>query len=162
MKEDKIISALIGLVGACNNNPKTEKTDPLTIKALAFPLVWPEADDEAIQALIEEIYTEKYTVAPGCATCQMPCGNTSNYDMNRIYGAEADIRDLKIKILSALKDLAAEIYSGNKVDALPAESIDFFYKALVYISLDMESNGLSIFWNEAQNTIEEIWRQLEK
>ena len=162
MKEDQIISALIGLVGACNNNPKTEKTDPLAIKALAFPLVRPEADDEAIQALIAEIYKEKYTVAPGCASCQTPCGNTSDYDMNRIYDAEADIRDLKIKILSALKELAAEIYRGNKVDALSAESIDFFYKALVYISLDMESNGLSAFWNEAQNTIEEIRRQLEK
>lgn len=162
MEEDKIISALIGLVGACNNNPKTENTDPLFIKALAFPLVRPEADDEALRALIEEIYTEKYTVAPGCATCQTPCGNTSDYDMNRIYNAEADIRDLKLKILASLQELAADIYSGNKVDALPAESIEFFYKALVYISLDMESDGLFTFWNEVQSTIEEIRRQIEK
>lgn len=162
MEEDKIISALIGLVGACNNNPKTENTDPLFIKALAFPLVRPEADNETIRTLIEEIYTEKYTVAPGCATCQTPCGNTSDYDMNRIYNAEADIRDLKLKILASLQELAADIYSGNKVDALPAESIEFFYKALVYTSLDMERDGLFTFWNEVQSTIEEIRRQIEK
>ena len=162
MEEDKIISALIGLVGACNNNPKTENTDCLLIRALAFPLVRPEADNETIRTLIEEIYTEKYTVAPGCAACQTPCGNTSDYDMNRIYNAEADIRDLKLKILASLQELAADIYSGNKVDALPAESIEFFYKALVYISLDMESDGLFTFWNEVQSTIEEIRRQIEK
>ena len=161
MEEDKIISALIGLVGACNNNPKTDNTDHLLFKALAFSMVWPEADDETIQALMEEIYTEKYTVAPGCAACQMPCGNTSDYDMNRIYDAGADIRDLKIKIISALKDLAADIYSGKRMDALPEKSVDFFYKALVYISLDMESDGLLTFWSEVQSTIEEIRRQIE-
>lgn len=48
MDEKGIISALIGLTGACNNNPKTENTDHVVIKALAFPVVWPEADyDEA-------------------------------------------------------------------------------------------------------------------
>ena len=162
MEEDKIISALIGLVGACNNNPKTEKTDLLVIKALAFPALWPKVDNETIRTLIEEIYTEKYTVAPGCAACQMPCGNTSDYDMNRIYDAEANLRELKFKILSALKDLAADIYSGNKMDALSEKSVDFFYKALVYISLDMGSDGLFTFWNEVQSTIEEIRRQIEE
>ena len=38
MEENRIISALIGLVGACNNNPKTENTDHVIIKALAFAL----------------------------------------------------------------------------------------------------------------------------
>lgn len=162
MKEDKIISALIGLVGACNNNPKTENTDTLVIKALAFPLVQPEADDEVLQALIEEIYAEKYTIAPGCAACQTPCGNTSDYDMDRIYGAEADIRELKLGILSALKALAADLYSRQKLDMLSAECIDHFYKALVYISFDMEREGLFTFWNEVQDTIEEIRRQIKE
>ena len=38
MEKNKIISALIGLIGACNNNPKTENTDRIVIKALAFPM----------------------------------------------------------------------------------------------------------------------------
>ena len=162
MEEDKIISSLIGLVGACNSNPKTDNTDHLVIKALAFPTLRPEADNQTIQALVEEIYTEKYTVAPGCAACQMPCGNTSDYDMNRIYDAEADIRDLKLKILASLQELAAVLYYRQKLDALPAESVEFFYKTLVYISLDMGSDGLLTFWNEVQSTIEEIRRQIEE
>lgn len=161
MKEDKIISALVGLIGACNNNPKTENTDYLVIKALAFPLVQSETDNETFQALIEEIHTEKYIVAPGCAACQAPCGNTSDFDMNRLYEAETEIRDLKLKILSVVEELAADIYSHKKVDALSAESMEFFYKTLVYISLDMEKNGLLAFWNEVQDTVEEIRRQIQ-
>ena len=162
MEEDKIISALIGLIGACNNNPKTENTDKVLIKALAFPVFRSETSDGNLQALIEEIYTEKYTVAPGCATCQTPCGNTSDYDMNRIYDAEADIRDLKLKILSALKELAAELYSLQKSDKMPMESMEFFYKALSYVSFDMERDGLLTFWNETQGTIEKIRRQIQE
>ena len=55
MREDRIISALIGLVGACNNNPKTAGTDNLVIKALAFPLLYPEHDEEALRQMIDEI-----------------------------------------------------------------------------------------------------------
>lgn len=161
MEEDKIIGALIGLVGACNNNPKTENTDRVIIKALAFPLSQSELSDENLQTLIEEIYEEKLTVAPGCATCQTPCGNTSDYDMNRIYDAEADIRDLKLKILSALKELAAEIYSLPIRDMMPVESMEIFYKALSYVSFDMEREGLLTFWNEVQETLEKIRSKIQ-
>lgn len=64
MREDRIISALIGLVGACSNNPKTAETDRLLIRALAFPLLRPEYDDEALREIVDEIYSEKNSVAP--------------------------------------------------------------------------------------------------
>ena len=89
-------------------------------------------------ALIEEIYAEKYTIAPGCAVCQTPCGNTSDYDMNRIYNADADICSLKLKILSTLEEVAADLYSHQKMDVLTEESIELFYKALAYTGYDME------------------------
>ena len=162
MENNKIISALIGLVGACNNNPKTQKTDYILIKALAFPLTQPEADEETLQALIEEIYAEKYTVSPGCAACQTPCGNTSDYDMNRIYRAEADIRELKLKMISALEELAADIYSRQKLDLPDAESMEIFYKVLAYISFDMERDSLLTFWNDVQETIERIRRDIQR
>lgn len=162
MEENKITGALIGLVGACNNNPKTHNTDLVIIKALAFPAAWPETNAESIQTLMEEIYTEKYTIAPGCAVCQSPCGNTSDYDMNKIYSAEVDIRNLKMKILSVLQELAADIYGRQKPDALPAKSMELFYKALSYISFDMEKDGLLTFLNEVQDTAEEIRRQIRE
>lgn len=98
MKEDRIISALIGLVGACNNNPKTADTDSIVIKALAFPLLCPEYDDKALREIVEDIYSEKNSVAPGCAVCVAPCGNTSDYDMRRIYEADDEIRKVKQRL----------------------------------------------------------------
>lgn len=59
MREDRIISALIGLVGACGNNPKTADTDSLIIRALAFPLLCPEYDDRALREIVDGIYAEK-------------------------------------------------------------------------------------------------------
>ena len=162
MENNKIISALIGLVGACNNNPRTDNTDYILIKALAFPLTQSEADAETTQALIEEIYAEKYTVSPGCASCQTPCGNTSDYDMNRIYNAEADIRELKLKMISALEEMAADIYSCQKLDLLSAESMELFYKVLAYISFDMEGDSLFTFWKDVQETIEKVRREIQR
>ena len=57
--EDKIISALIGLVGACGNNPKTENTDRLVIKALATM-----QDANAAKDMIGEIREEKNRISP--------------------------------------------------------------------------------------------------
>ena len=86
--EDKIISALVGLVGACNNNTKTPNTDSVVIKTLAFPLLCPEYTAADLRETIDSICAEKNVIAPDCAQCQMPCGNTSDYDMGRIYDAE--------------------------------------------------------------------------
>ena len=138
MQREKIISALTGLVGACNNNPKTENTDLVVIKALAFSSLYPDCNNDALQRMIAEIYAEKYTVAPGCAQCAMPCGNTSDYDMERINKAADDIRAVKTDIISELQKAACSIYScqesGQRLDV----DMEIFYKALSYISYDME------------------------
>ncbi|MBD5129828.1 MAG: hypothetical protein HDT43_07885 [Ruminococcaceae bacterium] len=140
MKEDEIISVLIGLVGACNNNPKTANTDSLVIKSLAFPLLFPNFGDDELSELLEEIRLEKFAVAPGCAECTTPCGNTSDYDMNRIYQAEDDIRVVKLKILSKLRKMAVREYS--RIQENSQTNIEIFYKAVSYISYDLEKNTL--------------------
>lgn len=162
MEENRIVSALIGLVGACNNNPKTENTDQVIIKALAYTLTQSEADDGTLQALIEEISAEKYTIAPGCAACRTPCGNTSDYDMNRIYNAEADIRNLKLKIITVLKELAADLYKTQKAVLMSGESMEIFYKALAYISFDMGKEGLLTLLKEVQDTAEKIREEIQE
>ena len=153
MREDKIISALIGLVGACNNNPKTADTDRLVIKALAFPLIYPEYGDRELQEIIDDIYSEKYTIAPGCATCATPCGNTSDYDMCRIYAADNGIRNAKLRVLAKLRELAAYICNCQKIESTLYTDNIFFYKALSYISYDMDEAALLELLNEAE-TIE--------
>jgi hypothetical protein len=74
MNNKRILSALIGLAGAVGNNGKTEHTDAIVRAALL-------AVDSDAQ--IELIHREKYAISPNCETCQFPCGNTSDYDMEK-------------------------------------------------------------------------------
>ena len=142
MQENRIISALIGLIGACSNHPKTENTDHLVIKALASSL-----DPNTTNEIADEIRTEKNRIAPGCMTCALPCGNTSDFDMDRIYKADEEIRNTKLDILSEISETAKYIYK-NEVP-LSEKEIDFFYKALSYISYDLKKDSLLSLLDEA-------------
>ena len=151
MIEDKIISALIGLAGACNNNQKTDATDGLVIKALALPLLCPEYAERMLQEIINDIRSEKYAVAPGCAECTAPCGNTSDYDMSRIYEASEEIRKVKLSVLEKLQKLAADVCRIQKDGITPCADNGFFYKALSYVSYDMDEAALLGLLKEAGN-----------
>lgn len=147
MTEDRIISALIGLVGACSNNPKTDSTDELVIKALAFPLLCPGYDDKALREIVNNIHSEKNFVSPGCAMCTAPCGNTSDYDMRRIYDADDGIRRAKLQILEKIQKMAAYACRNRKYT-----DNSFFYKALSYVSYDMDEAELLRFLDELEIT----------
>ena len=152
MNKDNIISALIGLVGACNNNQKTADTDRLILKALAFPLLCPKFDDNALQEIINEIYAEKNSVAPGCAQCVAPCGNTFDYDMSRIYTAKDGIRRTKLQIVEKLQELAAHLCRAKEYGANPDIDNTIFYKALSYVSYDTEEAVLHKILDEIEKT----------
>lgn len=158
MKEDKIISVLIGLVGACNNNPKTENTDGLIIKSLAFPLIYPNFGDDELSELLSEIRSEKNAVAPGCAMCASPCGNTSDYDMDRIYHAEGDICKIKLQILSKLRKLAMHEYLRRLSSEKSETDIQIFYKAISLVSYDLKKDTLL----ELLEELESIERNIDK
>lgn len=150
MNKDLIISALMGLVGACNNNPKTENTDMIVLKALALLPERSSCDDKILREILDEIYTEKNVIAPGCAICAMPCGNTSDYDMNRIYRAADDVRKVKLDILTRLGELASDIYYKKEPEKIHEGIMETFYKALSYISYDMEKEALFTFFEEME------------
>lgn len=139
---DKIISVLIGLIGACSSNPKTENTDALVIKALAYD----SDSDIEIQIIIEEIRTEKNRIAPECAMCASPCGNTSDYDMHRIEESDEEIHRLKRQILYTLHDIAIG------VNRLSDSEIDLLYKAIAYVGYDLEAESLQAVLDEL-NTV---------
>lgn len=156
MRDEKIISALIGLVGACNQNPKTEHTDGLVIKALASPLIGSEATEEDMLKMVDEIHSEKNAVAPGCAVCTAPCGNTSDYDMKLIYMADEEIRDLKIRILEELRGFALYEYNSRQTEGKSKIDATVFYKALSYISYDMEKESFAALLREMEKIKNEI------
>ena len=99
MRNDKIIGALIGLVGAAGNSGWTEKTDQTIVSALLQ-----EDNDETI----EEIHREKYRLSPGCSTCTAPCGNTSDYDMSCFWNGSLEERKRKHDIINELQQVAEQ------------------------------------------------------
>lgn len=132
LPDEAVIGALIGLAGACNNNPKTPQTDSLLLHALAG-----KQDAEAVRA-------EKFAVAPDCAACANPCGNTSDYDMDRLYTADAEIRETKLQIITALRKAAKGLLHVSEPET------ELFYKALLYVGSDLDIEPLRELLAEVQ------------
>ena len=103
-QRDTLLGALVGLARSTVNEPKTEDTDCI----LAAGLRLGEAAESALLRMTDIVEAEKHRVAPNCAACAMPCGNTSNYDLARLWGAPAEICALKVRLLSAVCVLAGQ------------------------------------------------------
>ena len=98
---------VLGLARSTVNEPKTEDTDRILAAGLRLAAD-PEAAESALLRMTDIVEAEKHRVAPNCAACAMPCGNTSNYDLARLWGAPAEICALKVRLLSAVCVLAGQ------------------------------------------------------
>jgi len=116
-----ILSALIGLVGAVNSNGKTGQTDVIVREAFI---------SEEDCSMAERIRGEKYAISPNCATCQSPCGNTSDYPSEKYEQWSEELREIKEQIIAEAKRIAEKIEEGK---ALP----DIVYKAIAYVGYDL-------------------------
>ena len=142
MQQDNVISALVGLVGACNNNAKTANTDELILRALNCA----NCNDAE---LVRQIREEKYRISPGCATCSAPCGNTSDYDMRRIYNADAVIAHLKLQVIAEIRQLArAIVKSGSEATD---NQTSLICKSLSYVGYDLQEQTLLALIEEITN-----------
>ena len=106
-QRDTLLGALVGLARSTVNEPKTEDTDRILAAGLRLAAA-PEAAESALLRMTDIVEAEKHRVAPNCAACAMPCGNTSNYDLARLWGATAEICALKVRLLSAVCVLAGQ------------------------------------------------------
>lgn len=134
--QDELTGALIGLARACANNPKTEDTDRLILEGLFTTVTNVSFNDETLTQLIERVHAEKGRVVPGCAFCTSRCGNTDDYDMNRLWNAQEDIRSLKSLILFGIRGMAAYAYHAMVLGYTSEEVNSFFYKALFVLAED--------------------------
>ena len=116
-ERDRLLGALIGLSHTIVNEPKTEDTDRVLASGLRLASD-PDAGLDALRRMTAIVREEKHRVAPNCATCAMPCGNTSDYDMSRLWNAPEDIRTLKLRILNSLFRLAQNRPSEETVPVI--------------------------------------------
>ena len=126
MQGDGIISALIGLVGAVSNNGKTEQTDSVIREAF---LCLKDAGSE--EEIVQKIHAEKFIIAPDCATCLNPCGNTSDYDMTQFYAADANV-------IAAKRDMIETICKKIGLSENVPEDV---YQGIAYLGYDLETEA---------------------
>ncbi len=147
--QKQLIGALIGLSRTSFSNPKSENTDALVLRALACVRT---ADDTELTSQIRNIAEEKNVISPGCASCQNPCGNTDDYDMNRILQAEDDVRQEKCRLLSSLLTLA-ERMNGSTSDE---KAVLFVFRALSVLSWDWEAELLQPVADECAEWVQKF------
>ena len=114
---DELLGALVGLARATTSEPKTDDTDEVLNAGLRL-LAQPDLPEEKLRRMLAIVRTEKHRVAPNCATCAMPCGNTADYDLARLWNAPQAIRELKLQMLSAAIRLAQQRPSGDSQTAV--------------------------------------------
>ena len=116
---DILTGALIGLARTTYSHLKTEDTDRVVTCALSV-----------------------LAVAPGCATCVAKCGNTDDYDMERLWNGPDQVRSLKIRLFSGLKktgrDAFKVIENGKGKDKHFQSIMESIYKGLFILAEDWE------------------------
>ncbi len=128
MQGEQIISALIGLVGAVSNNGKTQQTDGVIRKAF---LQIRSGGSE--QEMVEAVHQEKFAISPDCAVCKNPCGNTSDYDMDRFHKASESIQKQKLELIRTIGDYLESVQE----EKLP----DLIYQGIAYLGYDLDENA---------------------
>ena len=99
-------------------------------------------DDAAIEELIRKVNAEKERLAPGCSQCMAPCGRTADYDMQALWTAEEEVRTLKLRILTDLREIAAHIAHAPAQQDEETDVYPLLYEALFKIGYDESVEAL--------------------
>ncbi len=123
--QDRLTGAIIRLA---ENNEMSRANDALIIKSLFTTITNVNFNEETITKLIDEVHEAS--------------GNNADYDMNRIWHADEDIRSLKSLILFGIRGIAAYAYHAQ-VLGYENETVNaFFYEALRTVGSDMGMDEL--------------------
>ena len=149
--QDQLTGALIGLARATDGNAQpTADTYRLIIKSLFTTITNVNFNEATITALIDEVHAEKVKLVPNCSDCADPCGRNDDYDMQKLWNANEDIRSLKSLILFGIRGMAAYAFHAGVLGYASDEVNAFFCKALFAIGEDWAWNSCCpSFWRSA-------------
>ena len=136
--QDKLTGALIGLAKATEGNEElvTSETHKLVLEALFTTITNVNFNNETIATLIDRVKAEKERLVPRCFGCSSACGRNDDYDMQRLWNADEDIRSLKSLILFGIRGVAAYAYHAAVLGYTDESIHNFFFKALFAIGMD--------------------------
>ncbi len=126
--QDELTGALIGLARAVKSAKATKASDELILKGLFTTITNVNFYNDTINKLIDEIDIEKEKIAK----------NIDNYDVQKIWDDDEDIRSLKSLILFGLRGMAAYAYHSFALGYTDEEVTSFFYEGLYAIGEDYD------------------------
>ena len=129
----ELLGAIIGLAKTCGNNPKTENTDRTIIEGLVAVRTQ-SFGEEMLKKKLDRVRQEKHAIAPNCSTCESPCGNTSDYDLDLLNEEEERGGVLKEQILRDIQETAVVFYQAIMQGIDVSEHTEIFYKVLEMVT----------------------------
>ena len=136
--QDRLTGALIGLARATENNEDklTDSVHHTVLEGLFATLTNVSFDCGQLQRIMDKVEAEKRNLVGECYACQDPCGRNNEYDMQKLWTADEDIRSLKSLILFGIRGVAAYAYHAWVLGYKDEEIYRFLYKALFAIGMD--------------------------
>lgn len=138
--QDELTGALIALAKVCKKNKRTENTDRIILEGLFTTVTNVNFNDETLKQMLEKIRKEKKNMCLACGGNS--CEKAEEYDMKNLWEAQEDIRSLKSLILFGIRGMAAYAYHAMVLGYTDETINEFFYKALIIISQDLDMDQL--------------------
>ncbi len=141
--QDELIGALIGLARATDGSVTPDITTyRIIIEGLFTTITNVNFNDETIKSMTEQVRNEKSKFVPKCSSCELPCGRNNDYDMQKLWNDNENIRSLKSLILFGIKGMAAYAYHAMVLGYTDNDLNKFFCKALFTIGEDSDMDTL--------------------
>lgn len=136
--QDQLTGALIGLARATEGNEDliSPSTDKVVLEGLFTTVTNVNFNNDTISQMIQRVEEEKEKLVPNCFGCPSACGRNDDYDMQKLWNADEDIRSLKSLILFGIRGMAAYAYHAAVLGYTDEDVNRFFYKALSAIGMD--------------------------
>ncbi|NGM16746.1 hydroxylamine reductase [Eggerthellaceae bacterium zg-893] len=129
--QDKLTGALIGLAKTMEGNEgqADDSTAAVVVEALFATLTNVNFDNDALLAIMDRVDAEKQKLT-------FESGKDNDYDMDKLWNADEDIRSLKSLILFGIRGVAAYAYHAAVLGYTDEAIHDFLYKALRAVGAD--------------------------
>jgi hydroxylamine reductase len=125
--QDALTGALIGLARTGKHD---DKSDRVVMEGLFTTITNVNFNEETIKAMTGRVNAEKLRLAPGLAP------EAGNYDMEKVWNADEDVRSLKSLILFGIRGVSAYAFHAALLGYTDPEIGAFFCKALRAVGED--------------------------
>lgn len=131
--QDELTGALVPLARAAGCNGKSDRAIHLMLKSLFTTITNVNFNEETLGVLIKEVNDEKNKLI-GNKTNN--CSGAENYDMNKLWHANEDIRSLKSLILFGLRGMGAYAYHAAVLGYTDEAVNEFFFEGMRAVGND--------------------------